>query len=117
VCLSVWSKSKLAEDEKTSIDSLHLIKLASQLLNNDRALLGEAERQSDRHEGHLNKKEGFASEIEELAENSSFADVGVEVAFRIWSRVQVMRKERATLTFKLFFAKYRENSVEAHRSD
>jgi hypothetical protein len=55
---------------------------------------------------------GLAREIEGLTENSSFADVGVEVAFRICSRVQVMKKETATLIFKQFFAEYREDSLK-----
>jgi hypothetical protein len=59
-------------------------------------------------------EEAVACEIEELAENSSFAEFSV--AFQICSRVHVTRKERATLIFKLFLADYRADSLEAHRS-
>jgi hypothetical protein len=40
------------------------------------------------------------------------ADVGVEVAFRICSRVKSMKKEAATLIFKMFFLRYREDSLK-----
>jgi hypothetical protein len=58
------------------------------------------------------EENALARKIDKLVEEELFIDLGVDVAFRICSKVAIMKAETATLLFQKFFSKYQENSLK-----